>query len=156
MNNLARWPGAEDLCKLVQFIEHDRDERAAGRQSFFKEEVFEPPCISVNVTDKRFAAAVESLLNKAQLQVCLARSLPAPRCCRLTASSRAKTVICTCQEDQDKLTSFFSGSNNPLGQQLKRINITQVPGEYVPQRTGRTRFPLPLTYQQVRNAPDGR
>lgn len=69
MRNLETWPGAQDLHALVTFLQADRQRKREGQGSYFTEDVYDPPCVSVNVSNPKYASAVEALINKAQLQV---------------------------------------------------------------------------------------
>lgn len=71
LNNLRNWPGSGDSAVLCEFLRADK-RRAATRddyRSFFKMEVFEPPCISVDVLDPRLASQLESTIGSSQMRV---------------------------------------------------------------------------------------
>lgn len=69
MRNLQTWPKSEDIYKAVEFLRADADRAANGQPSFFKMKVFEPPCLSVDIPDRRYANAIESSMNATNLRV---------------------------------------------------------------------------------------
>lgn len=74
MTNLANWPDSQDIVKLVEVIRRDKVRVAEGHASIFKMEVYEPPCLSVDVTDPSIASLVEACISGVQMRVSL-RSL---------------------------------------------------------------------------------
>jgi len=54
---------------MVLFIREDAARVAKGEPSYFKMKVFEPPCLSVDVPDRKFANAVEASMNQTHLRV---------------------------------------------------------------------------------------
>jgi hypothetical protein len=72
MENLRKWPDSADIVTLVEVIRKDKENQARGSASIFKMEVFEPPCLSVDVTDKNMASLVEACIGGTQMRVSLA------------------------------------------------------------------------------------
>lgn len=128
MQNLANWPKSQDVYALTQFIQHDAQNVANGKESYFKMKVYEPPCLSVDVPDKKYAHAVESTMNQTQLRVSPYNVRQEPVEFRLTSDHPLllQTVICQCQEDYAKLGAFADNANNPIGRQLSQLNIALV------------------------------
>lgn len=81
LENLKRWPDSEYIVQLVEVIRRDKQNVINGGQSIFKMEVFEPPCLSVDVTDKDMAGLVEACIGGTQMRV-------SSTCTRLGASQR--------------------------------------------------------------------
>jgi len=69
MQNLQSWPDSQDIVKLVNVIRKDKERVAEGHTSIFKMEVFEPPCLSVDVADSKIAGLVEACISGTQMRV---------------------------------------------------------------------------------------
>ncbi|CDZ98809.1 Structural maintenance of chromosome protein SMC5/Spr18, SMC superfamily [Phaffia rhodozyma] len=110
LNNLKHWPSSEDIYQVVQFLRHNEARVAQGHASFFKMKVFEPPCLSVDVPDKRYSSLIEASFNATQL----------------------RTIICQCKEDFDKILSFGSSDENPFKRKVANVHVTQVEPDYRP------------------------
>jgi hypothetical protein len=59
LENLKRWD--KDTHDAVIWLRQNRDK--------FKQEIIEPPCLSLSVKDKRFTNAIEACFNANQLKV---------------------------------------------------------------------------------------
>lgn len=71
MQNLQSWPESQDIVALVNVIRKDKQRASEGQRSIFKMEVFEPPCLSVDVADRNIAGLVEACINGTQMRVSL-------------------------------------------------------------------------------------
>ncbi|KAL7409255.1 P-loop containing nucleoside triphosphate hydrolase protein [Mrakia frigida] len=110
MQNLQKWPDSQDIVGLVNVIRKDKEQVSRGHASIFKMEVFEPPCLSVDVTDPKIASLVEACISGTQM----------------------RTVVVQCEEDYQTIGSFTDSPNNVIKAQLKKLHYTKIDKPYRP------------------------
>lgn len=119
---------------MVNVIRKDKEHVANGRTSIFKMEVFEPPCLSVDVIQRDMAGLVEACIGGTQMRVRLALCPSLPCLQVLMRLSLPQTVVVQCDDDYKTIASFTDSANNVIRQHLPRLHWTKIDRPYQPQQ----------------------